>query len=733
MKRISITIFFLALLLGGCAKKQEDAPVAGTAPTQLKAAKNAEEFSQYYKDQLRRIVAPENFTPGPDKTSAGVSLPGMTAGDGVFALPGASTAVGAGGGTGNFSGTNQVEADVGEADLVKTDGHYMYVSNRYATFYPVSDATGLPVVSAGKVSVTSTVASSPVREGVPLAIRVVQPVSTGAGVIEIASINLDANLNSVQGMYLRDSDKLTPHSDQLIVIANKWSGIAQVTGQMAGFRPFPVQNTVVVLAFDVSDPVSPVKQWQFTLEGTHVDSRAIDDRLYLATHKFVWPDGLILGATKEADIKANEKRIDELSLDDLMPQATMNSETFSAVKVTDCLLPDITDKFSVFGGALFTLVTLPLELPDQASSLCTLESSNNLYASSSSIYLTRGEWLPDGKTNTVIHKLSFTPSGTEYVASGRIKGSLWGGGEAFRMQEHNGDLRIVTTERFWNLWRADITTEQQQDTTDHYLSVLRQSDSILNRLDLIAQLPNEMHPDEIGKSGERITSVRFATDYAYVVTYLVTDPFYVINLKNPVDPFIEGELELPGYSDYLQPIGDNLLLGVGKDAVVQNGQAWNQGIKVGLFDVTDKSAPRAIGESLIGKGGSDAAVSQSYKAFSVTHDSDMDLYRIALPVRVHDRLPSYVTSSPVPPATRYDWTYTGVEMFEIKGVAASDPVFTNNGSMRTQVWNPETGYVPMYWGQDPRSVIIDDKLYYFNSNRVWSALWDSPDVVIGPQ
>ena len=103
---------------------------------------------------------------------------------------------------------------------------------------------------------------------------------------------------------------------------------------------------------------------------------------------------------------------------------------------------------------------------------------------------------------------------------------------------------------------------------------------------------------------ERIYSVRFVGDRGYVVTYRRIDPFHVLDLSDPDDPELAGELKLPGYSTYLHPLGDDRVLGVGE----QDGK-----VKLVVFDVSDPADP-TIAESRV----LDArwsAVARSHHAF----------------------------------------------------------------------------------------------------------------------
>jgi hypothetical protein len=108
---------------------------------------------------------------------------------------------------------------------------------------------------------------------------------------------------------------------------------------------------------------------------------------------------------------------------------------------------------------------------------------------------------------------------------------------------------------------------------------------------------------DMGK-GERIYAVRFVGDVGYVVTFRQTDPFYTIDLSDPANPVVRGELKITGYSGYLHPIDENLVLGIGQEAT-ETGRTM--GTKVTLFDVSDLDNPTALDTWAPGGGGSSSA------------------------------------------------------------------------------------------------------------------------------
>jgi len=107
--------------------------------------------------------------------------------------------------------------------------------------------------------------------------------------------------------------------------------------------------------------------------------------------------------------------------------------------------------------------------------------------------------------------------------------------------------------------------------------------------------------------------VRFMGDAGYVVTFRQTDPLYTLDLTDPDDPAVRGELKIPGYSAYLHPIGDGLLLGVGQDADEETGRT--SGLQISLFDVADLAHPARLQQLKLGERFTSSAVEWNHHAF----------------------------------------------------------------------------------------------------------------------
>jgi len=202
-------------------------------------------------------------------------------------------------------------------------------------------------------------------------------------------------------------------------------------------------------------------------------------------------------------------------------------------------------------------------------------SQHNLYVAESSRWWW-GWWHDPLDLTTVIHKFELTgevETPVVYAATGEVPGWLL---SQFSMGEHDGYLRVATTEldRWW-FWMDDETQEEP----GNLVSVL--ADNNHGELEVVGQL------DGIAP-GEQIYAARFIGDKGYLVTFVQVDPLFTLDLSDPTDPRIVGELKLPGYSAYLHPMGEDYLLTVGMDG---NENGTINGLAVSVFDVSDFAHP----------------------------------------------------------------------------------------------------------------------------------------------
>jgi len=155
------------------------------------------------------------------------------------------------------------------------------------------------------------------------------------------------------------------------------------------------------------------------------------------------------------------------------------------------------------------------------------------------------------------------------ASTGVVPGSIL---NQFSLDEYGGNLRVaVTVGGIWNIFGV-----RSESVNDIYVL-----DGSLNTIGSIKGLGIT----------EKIYSARFIGNRGYLVTFKQIDPFYVLDLSNPTAPAVKGELKIPGYSAYLHPISDNIILGVGKE---------NNQVKLSLFDVTSPENPTEINKYNLG-------------------------------------------------------------------------------------------------------------------------------------
>lgn len=287
---------------------------------------------------------------------------------------------------------------------------------------------------------------------------------------------------------------------------------------------------------------------------------------------------------QEAAKERNIEVIEALDAEDLLPrsfeESVLGAWGTPAVAI-DCARMGHPGDFSGWGITWVavldteTLDTDAASVPLGAAGLITQAGST--YTSEESLYVTTNrwndvvdeEWVSNNPESprTVIHRFSLL-DGVEYVASGEVIGTLL---NSYSMSEFEGDLRVATT-----AYSDDFGGGQ-----DNGVHVLRVDGADLVEVGSVRGLGR----------GEQIQGVRFDGPRGYVVTFRQVDPLYVIDLSNPSNPEMVGELKIPGYSTYLKPIGGGRLIGVGMSGT-ETGQIT--GVQVSLFDVSDPAAPRQV-------------------------------------------------------------------------------------------------------------------------------------------
>ena len=408
----------------------------------------------------------------------------------------------------------------------------------------------------------------------------------------------------------------------------------------------PPQTVINLVSAKTGQPLANTASLR--IDGQLIDSRAIDNTLYVVTSWFPRFDTVFPAAASTAQRKDAVARLTSAQI---LPTVTVSNSlpaTQPAVQPlmadTDCQLQAANASSAV---QLTTITAIDLASPTlERSSRCLLGGVNAIYMSTKNLYLATSRYNVVAQGNnlfypaqptTDIHKFAVNAMAITYRGSGEVPGHLgWDASKtSYRLSEHKNDLRVVTYANSLGWLGEQGAAVKNAPVSPAILSVLRE-DTAATKLKTIATLPNAARPAPIGLSGEQVYAVRFLGDRAYVVTFRRTDPLYVVDLADPADPKVAGELKTNGYSDYLLPVGpegSGLLLGVGKDATAAG---LVQGVKVSLFDVANAAAPKELATRVLGKAGSVSGL--DFGRHGINLFAVGNITRVALPVRVNDTL-----------------------------------------------------------------------------------------------
>jgi len=431
-------------------------------------------------------------------------------------------------GPSHYTKTNTQERGVDEADIVKTDGKHVYTLHN----------NELVIAKTWPVTQTDVAAR--------MTFKTIQP----------------------QQLYLR--------GDEVIVQG-------QATEQLTGWN----QGRTRVMVVDIRDRREPRIKKIIDVEGYSTQSRMVGDDVYLVQQSsVVMPphltqlaqqtmanvpraDGQTLRPWEVQSRLANTLRRTLLAklttreIESALPRVRAGGVT-QQMRCEDLYVPPGNAQLQVTSLARVS-VTGP-----RADLTGAMVTGGQVYASTNALYVSAPFYSHNAngyaEYATQVHQFSLGDrfSKPTYVASGKVEGQIL---NSFSMSEHQGDLRIATTD--WN-WRGE--------QGGNNLFVLR---PFGRRLETIGALRG------LAK-GERIYAGRMIGDKGYLVTFRQTDPLFTLDLRDPTRPRVAGELKVNGFSNYIHPIGGDLLLTIGQDADANGRQT---GLHLQVFDVSNPARP----------------------------------------------------------------------------------------------------------------------------------------------
>lgn len=342
--------------------------------------------------------------------------------------------------------------------------------------------------------------------------------------------------------------------------------------------------------------------------------------------------------------------------------------------------PSCSDYYSPTAGSadngITRVISLDLGAAAQPSEAAVLGYANQVYANHDKLVLAQNEWVSGywgtGYEGTALHVFQLEQGGASYEASGIVPGHL---DDQFSIDERDGVVRVATTS--WGDAWGDTKNRvlALRSDTGHALSIVGDTGTFAD--------------------GEQIFSARFVGDRAYVVTFRQTDPLFVIDLSNPTQLKILGELEIPGFSDYMHPLDDTHLVTIGRNRA-EDGIS-EDALALQIFDVSNPTAPALAHKYVFQQEGWSTA-NYDHKAFTFFPDKQL----MAFPFSGYSER-GYEASLEV-------FRVGSGQGFEFLG-AADHGDFMNCAYDTAE---PCTGYA----GEVRRGVFIDDYVYSISDSGI---------------
>ena len=482
----------------------------------------------------------------------------------------------------DFSGTNNQEQGVDEADFVKTDGYNIYLLQNNRLFI-------LGVPEFGNITYESNITI----EGAPQSMLL-----TDNHIVVLSTVNA-WNLEPQDPLY-----------DMIYDQEDNWWRLSTLT-----------KLTVI----NITNTSSLEPERELYIEGYYQTAREVDGTVRMVTHGYmeipgvqwglVFPDSyweydwedpmrqIIRNETIYRTMEENMEIIQSTSLSELVPQVyeRVEDSNASTTITTHPLTSDTCDDFvtsedstSRAFTSIFTLDLLDADFSFQADHLMT--NWAQVYASQDVMVIAESAndwwWFWDNNDFTEVTNLHTfdisNPGETIYTGSGRINGTVL---DQFSLSEHNGTLRVAATTGQWGRWWLS----EPEPMENHVITLKPGFDSdtglpILNQIGHIGGIAE----------GESIWSTRFVGDICYMVTFRNIDPLWTIDLSDPSSPEILGELEVPGVSTYIHPMHEDYLLTIGLPPAGDDGLGldWS-GVQVSQFNVSNLSDPTLLSTQIL--------------------------------------------------------------------------------------------------------------------------------------
>lgn len=429
------------------------------------------------------------------------------------------------------------------------------------------------------------------------------------------------------------------------------------TSKSSMIYPVSSKSFTTFMVYDISDKSKPELVRTVETEGYAISTRLIGSTIYFVTNK--WINSFVYSDANDYDILP-------------IYRDTAVSEDITAIQPADiCYFPESQDSQYMIAGAFDITSNEPLK-PN-----AYLGSGSQIYMNQNSLYIAKINYNYANYTDdinvkssigssgytTLIYRFAIDGTSLEFKGTAEVDGYM---SSQYALDEYNGFLRIATGTPSNGNGIATIDIDTME---------------VVGSISGLAV-------------NESIYSVRFMGNTGYMVTYRQVDPLFVFDLSDPANPVMTGELKIPGFSQYLHPVGENYLVGFGRNTAelyylnenrdyVGTGQVSDLGFKLSLFDISDKQNPKEV---FVKKYSQNSYSDASYNPRSIMVDAANNIF--AFPISQADN--------------KFNYTYGGT-------VVQIDP---DNGFVTLADVNPD------YYTYNTRFCYIGSKLYYVADGEI---------------
>jgi inhibitor of cysteine peptidase len=626
--KILIAIFLAAtIILSGCSNPVTPGNNNNVVYNQAGLLENSKVETKTFKseEEYRNFIA--DYASGSNGYYGGI-FRSSSKSIGLEAMDSASPT--SAGGSPDFSGTNNQVANVDEADMLKTDGEYIYTITDNTVFiiksYPGVEAKVVSTIkfdntpqslfiNGNKLAVIGYISNFNFLSDIGFARNQgytflnIYDISNKESAKLVKEFKFEGDYNNARlvgnEIYLVSTFYPT-YDDHPIPLMFEGNVRTEMPIDKIHYFNIPYRNPYLVTVNSVNmQTLESDDSEAITVEG-YPQIYMSEDNLYVVYTQYI-----------------NEYELEQdIMLEVIMPKLSDEDKAYIAkVENTDS---DILSRYEKKAKILSVVSRYFSSLPENERDALQDEIDSKLKAK-----------LEEYKyfEYTIINKLNIASGKITVDSNGKVPGHI---SNQFSMDEYKNNFRIATTisqrwNRFGDMPVATAAVDVEVGSVASKIAIMPRdtSSKSQNNLYIMNSDLKIIGSIEGLAEGEQIYSVRFMGERAYMVTFRQVDPFFALDLSNPSSPKVLGELKIPGFSRYLHPYDENTIIGIGQDAT-ELGRT--QGLKISLFDVTDVANPKEIAKYVAGEKYSSSSAEYEHKAFLFSKEKEL----LVIPVYSYD-------------------------------------------------------------------------------------------------